>query len=278
MLNMPLLPLTPLDNSLVSILLSKGEMEVDELQRVLAAEGQPVTIQGVYKGLRRLIHNDIVVKNKQAVAISSEWAEGLLEQLENALHPLQLKSGESVAYSFRRLSSLDAQWKHVMAPLERSLPDYPVFLYNPYEIWIELPDRRASEERYFDQFAIDRRYCFCLLGKDNPHNDRFKQARQSDFLQVAVGNEAFSDREHIAIIADYIITTILPPRIARELNEIFKNPDETCLAEKVSAIFAGSTALKLKIERNGAKAKILRRKMAKDFYVPKELKEKYTLF
>lgn len=275
---MNLLPLTILDNRLVKILLTKGEQRIEEIRECLLAEGEKTTLQGVYKSVRRLLDNGIILKHHATISINNEWAENLLELLEQAMRPLKLASGESQSYSFKLLSSLDAQWKHIMAPLEKSFADYPVFLYNPYDIWHELPDRRDSEIAYYRQFAKDKRYCFCLLGKQNIHNSAFKQSFQDDFLQISVGNELFSDRDHIAVISDYVITTKLPPALVKAINAIYESCAQEFLPEKISALFSKSTAIKLKIERNRKKASLIRQKIAKDFYLPKELKEKYQLF
>jgi DNA-binding Lrp family transcriptional regulator len=269
---------TKLDNLIVKNLLENGAQEITDLHTALNSQGQTVTIQGVYKRIRQLISDGVVLKNKKTVAINSEWAENLQNLLDNVLHTPGLKTGESIIYSFKRLSPLDAYWKHVMAPLEISFAGYPIFLYNPYEIWIDLSDRKNSEVNYFQAFAKEQRYCFCSLGKQNYRNQAFKKEYQSKYLQVSVGDENFSDRDYIAVIADYIITTKLTPALAKSINFIYASDNKNSLSEKVEALFSGSTAIKLKIERNENKAKRFRKKISKDFYIPKEVSEKYNLF
>jgi DNA-binding Lrp family transcriptional regulator len=267
-----------LDDIIVKSLLENGEQEITDLYNSLNSQGQTTTIQGVYKRIRQLIVAGVILKTKKTVTINSEWAENLQNLLENVLRTPGLKTGESIVYSFKKLGPLDAYWKHIMAPLEKSFFGYPIFLYNPYEIWIELSDRKDSERDYFQAFTKERRHCFCSLGKQNYRNQDFKKEYQDDYLQVSVGNEVFSDRDYVAVIADYIITTKLTPALAKSINLIYSSDNTNEVSEKINNLFANSTAIKLKVERNENKAKKLRKKISKDFYIPKKISEKFDLF
>ena len=46
----------------------------------------------------------------------------------------------------------------------------------------------------------------------------------------------------------------------------------------MNSLVSKTTSIKIKIEKNSSKAKKLRKQIAKDFYIPKELKDKYPLF
>lgn len=275
---MQLLPHTELDDLIIKDLLINGEQEVDEILKEITNNGHSVTLQAIYKRIRILLQNGIILKNKQSVVINNEWKEGLLNLLDANSHVPKLKTGESAIYSFKELSSLDAYWKHIMTPLEKNAGNYPVFLFNPYEIWIELSDRQESEINYLKKFTEDQRYCFFLLGKKNNCDQKFKKLYQSNYLQIALGAKGFSERDYIAVIADYVITTKMSPAIIKTINNIYSSSTPEDLSKKIETIFAKSAAIKLKIERNENKAKKLRKKISKDFYVPKELKEKFDLF
>jgi hypothetical protein len=269
---------TKLDNLIVKNLLENGAQEIIDLHDTINSQGQTVTIQGIYKRIRQLMRDGVVLKNNKIVAINNEWAENLHGLLENVLNAPTIKTGESITYSFKRLGPLDAYWKHIMAPLEKSFSGYPVFLYNPSEIWIDLPDRKESEINYYKAFSTEKRHCFCSLGKKNFRNQDFKKNYHGDFLQISVGDEISSDRDYIAVIADYIITTKLTPAIAKAIDQIYLSSDPNELAKKLEELFSKSTAFKLKIERSENKAKKFRKKISKSFYVPKEMIIKFDLF
>lgn len=275
---MQLLPHTELDDLIIKNLLINGEQEADEILKELTSGGHNVTLQAIYKRLRNLLKADIILKNKKSITINNEWKNNLINLLESNTNIPKLKTGESIIYSFKELSSIDAYWKHTMTPIEKYFFNQPVFLYNPYELWIELPDRRQSEIDYIKKFTIDKRYCFFLLGKENTQHKDFKQLYQSDYMRISLKAKGFSDRDFIAVVADYIVTTKLSPAIVKTIENIYTSTKPEDLSKKIEKIFAKSAAIKLKIERNENKAKKLRKKISKDFYVPKELKEKFDLF
>jgi len=275
---MRILPYTPLDEVIVHNLLSKGDLEVEDIYRELKSENHNVTIQAIYKRLRHLLQSGIIIKNKKQVSISNEWRENLLDLLETTSKVPNLKPGESAAYSFKGLSSLDAYWKHVMAPLERSIPDYPIFFYNPYEIWIQLSDRKESEKQYLHKFSEEKRYAFYLLGKHNQLNEEFKKQYQSEYLQISISPTTFNDRDYITLIADYIITTKLSPKLSKALEAIYSSGKPSDISANINSLFTKPGAIQLKIERNQNKAMRLRRKISKDFYIPKEAKERHNIF
>lgn len=275
---MQLLPHTELDDLIIKNLLINGEQEADEILKELTSGGHNVTLQAIYKRLRNLLKADIILKNKKSITINNEWKKDFINLLESNTNIPKLKTGESIIYSFKELSSIDAYWKHTMTPIEKHFANQPVFLYNPYELWIELPERRQSEIDYIKKFTIDKRYCFFLLGKENTQHKDFKQLYQSDYMRISLKAKGFSDRDYIAVVADYIVTTKLSPAIVKTIENIYTSTKPEDLSKKIEKIFAKSAAIKLKIERNENKAKKLRKKISKDFYVPKELKEKFDLF
>lgn len=275
---MQLLPHTPLDDLILNMLLLNGEQEVEGIFNQLKSSNHKVTLQAIYKRLRNLAEANIILKNKKSITINNEWKENYINLLEGSLNIPKLKTGESIIYSFKKLSSLDIYWKHIMAPLEKHFPDYPIFFYNPQEIWIQLSDRKQNEIDYLHKFTEEKRHCFFLLGKQSSLNEDFKKLYQTKYLQISLGAEGLVERDYPAVIADYIVTTKLSSTLVKTINNIFNTSKPEELTKKIDKIFAKSAAIKLKIERNANKAKKLRKKISKDFYIPKELKEKFDLF
>ena len=275
---MKLLSHTYLDDLIVKSLLLNGEQEVSDVYKDLVAQGQKITIQALYKRLRILLRDQIILKNKKSIVINNEWSGNMLELLSGNTGLPILKPGETATYSFKELASLDAYWKHVMTPIEKAHPNFPIFFFNHYEIWIQLTGRRDNEIEYLKKISQDKHYCFFLLGKDNQYNQGFKKKYQTEYLQISVGAEGFVSTDYPTVIADYIITTKLSLRVARTIDEIYLLPNEKDVSERINKIFSKSAAIKLKIERNENKAKKFRKKIARDFYIPKEIREKYNFF
>lgn len=273
---MKLLFHTPLDEIIVKVLLEHKELSVEGLHRLLSTKEVVVSIQAIYKRIRILIQDGIIIKSKKRVAVSSEWSQGILQLLNDDSSLPVLNIGESAVYTFRSLSSLDAYWKHLAITLEKNLSDEPVFFYNPHEIWVHLEDRQESENKYLSNFEKNKRYGFLLIGGATSLDRDFKQKYHNAYLQVANRKiNSFPENDYLTIISDYIITTKLTTSLTKYIEDIFQNLTN---ADKLKKAFTGKQNIKLKIEKNLPKAKMLRKKLVKDFYLPKEIKNKNNLF
>ncbi len=131
-----------------------------------------ISIQAVYKSLRKLIADAIIVESGKQLEISREWlariqqlnAFNLSSSLSANVGIPKLANGESVIFSYKNLSHLDAYWKHLMQGFEISFPDFPVFLYSPYHIWYHINERTESEASYFQSFDNHKRHGFFVIG------------------------------------------------------------------------------------------------------------------
>ncbi|PIP87389.1 hypothetical protein COW81_00375 [Candidatus Campbellbacteria bacterium CG22_combo_CG10-13_8_21_14_all_36_13] len=82
-----------------------------------------------------------------------------------------------------------------------------------------------------------------------------------------------------ARIGDFVVTTRITDDLAEKIDRLYKNVSEEDLAiKKLQEIFKNPGPLSVKLENNPKKARALRKKLSKNFYIPKELIEKYDLF
>lgn len=132
--------------------LEKGPMsKADLLTHV--CKRKDVTIQGVYKEIRKLLSNGTILLHKKALSLNllyiskqyDHWSS-VLNNYEGGLslknHFLDLKEGESLTYRFKTLNDLDAYWVHATIILDKHMqvvaPSYSViphdwFLYGRKE-------------------------------------------------------------------------------------------------------------------------------------------------
>lgn len=112
-------------------LLEKGSISKPDLLECVRKKNR-VTIQGVYKELRRMIADGTVLSHKQALSLNllyiskqyDRWSS-VLNNYEGGLslknHFLDLQEGESLTYRFRTLNDLDAYWVHASLVLDKHL-------------------------------------------------------------------------------------------------------------------------------------------------------------
>ena len=261
-------------------LLSKGKTTPLELHEAIVSDGESVTVQAVYKALRYLIKDSVVVKSGRYVEISQEWVNTLSSTFNTQTTLPQLADGEAAVYNYKSLVNLDAYWKHLMSALDDKMGDYPVFLYSPYHIWYHISERTQSEADYFTSFITKKRYGFLTIGNDTALDREFKKTTQSEYLQIDTWDKSlWKETDNLTIINDYVINTVLSKKLVTAIKDYYSSslaPEQATV--KLNAVLSSPSQSKIKIERNAKKARVLRKKLFKNFYLPKEVKEKYNLF
>jgi DNA-binding PadR family transcriptional regulator len=268
-----------LEDRLIRLLLEK-EQSVKSLNKALVAEGVSVTVQALYKLLRSLVSDEVVIKRANVYALSEEWKERVVERFEQTHNRFELAEGEAITFDLASLVHLDQQWKNIVLPLHNAHPKIPVFFYNPHEIWIHLNEsRKQSEYAYYASFTQNKTNAFALFGGATLHDNAMKKELQNEFLQVAVGVEAFAKTDYPTIFGDYIITTRISKRLSEEIEKAYGESATTAeLESRLQKIGIEKKKVKLIIERDRDKAKKLRKKLSKEFFVSQELIKEFELY
>lgn len=268
-----------LEDRLIRLLLDK-EQSVKSLNKALVVEGVSATVQALYKLLRSLVADEVVIKRANMYALSEEWKERVVDRFEQTHNRFELAEGESITFDLASLVHLDQQWKNIVLPLHNAHPKIPVFFYNPHEIWIHLNEsRKQSEYAYYQSFAQNKTHAFALFGGATLHDSAIKKELQNEFLQVAVGVEVFSQTDYPTIFGDYIITTRISRRLSEEIEKAYRESVTTTELEiRLQKIGIEKKKVKLIIERDREKAKKLRKKLSKEFFVPQELIKEFELY
>lgn len=255
------------------------EQTAKGLLKLLKNESDHYTIQALYVVLRGLSNVEVVVKRGTFYFLNEEWRSKVASQLGKR-ETTELSEGESVTYVLSSLIHHDLQWKNIVLPLHEAHPVDPIFFYSYHYIWIYLSEsRKQSELDYYRSFIENKSYSFSLVGSNNQYDIEVKKNLQNDFVQWAVGTEHFSKTDYITVFGDYIIITRLSKRLADEIEACYKKSANTqSLEEKLQKIGIEKKKVRLIVERNQDKAKKLRKKLSKEFFVSRQLVEEFKLY
>lgn len=261
-------------------LVSPAPLFPRELHTKIEAEGAKVSLQAVYKAVRILLQSGVLVKSKHKVGVSNEWCNQVLSALNSHAQTLTLSEGEHVTYEFNSLSNLDAYWKHVIGPLQETHADMPVFIYNPFEFWYHVESRKKSESLYFHGFTDRKQYAFYVIGNTSKLDTEFKKLYQNDYLQIDCWQKtSFPSTYCYIVVADYVILTKLPEKLMSAIASIYtKNTESKIVEQELTKLLSGKYRAQVKIFRNQKKAKMIRKKLFKNFYLPPEVRLKHDLF
>jgi len=254
-------------------------LDVSQIQDYLASRKIPASVQGIYKTLRELVSEDIVVKQKKNYLISNVW-RNKLSNIVSQRPPFKLSEGEQTIYQFNKIDHLDMFWKHTMEDIQNEMLGHPVFHANPHNFWYFVPGREQSEEEYYQNFAKSETYVFSIIGGITIFDKQLKQDYSHNFQQFHFEKDyPFNRRDHLSVIGPYIITTRVSVTLARVTDRLY----ETCftekeLQEKLGPEFKKHGSVIMTVEHNEDKAKKLRKKMSADFHIPREVRDTFDLF
>jgi hypothetical protein len=254
-------------------------MDVSQIQSYLSHKKTHATAQGIYKTLRELINEDVVVKQKKTYFISNVWREKL-GKIVSQRPPFKLSENEKTVYHFNKLENLDMFWKHTIADIQNEFETFPVFHANPHNFWYLVPGRKKSEEEYRNTFSEVAKFAFTIIGGTTQFDKGQKQKYGQGHEQFHFEKKyPFNRRDHLSVIGPYIITTRVSVSLARTTDRLY----ETCftekeLQEKLESEFKKHGSVTMTVEHNEVTAKQLRKKMSSDFHIPKELREKFDLY
>lgn len=265
-------------NDVVVELLFNGKKTAKLIQHELAKLGYDYTLQALYIILKDLIHGEILLKNGFFYSINEEWKNKIIEKINH--QDVDIGDGEKTIFLLNSLRQHDIQWKNIVLPLHSKYTKDPIFFYNYHYIWIHLGgSRETSELDYYQSFLKQKRYAFSLVGSHSSLEVETKKMIENDYVRIFIDDAPIKSTGYVAIINDYIITSYLSKKVIQDIENCYKKSKTIIeLRNYIQKIDIETKKIKLVIERNKDKAKKLRKRMAKDFYIPREIWEKFDLF
>jgi hypothetical protein len=253
-------------------LLAKGAVDSTELQKVVE-EKKKVTKQGFYKALRELIAEEVVVKNKQLVALSNLWVNKLQsfvtqvdEQYTQSSDFIALQEGESIMYHFKTLESLDLFWMHQFFLIAKQFPDEPTLFYNSHEFWSLF--RNTEQVLLYSWIRDHKRKTYFIVGGDSPLDKETTKHIYSYGIDIYYEtNTGLKKNYYFTVIGEYVIATILDMNTTNAIDALYKKYSVWTedIQKELLQILGRLKRSKVVIERNKKKAEQFRKKLMKYF-------------
>lgn len=252
-----------------------GESTAKQLHQKIIEEST-VSLQAIYNALGKLIEAEVVTKAGKRVSISKEWLQKFNRSISTGSTLPPLKEGESITYSFHSFSRQDVFWKHLVLSAQEVNPNFPIFFYDPHEMFVYL--RPDSQKEYLFNFEKSKRHAFMTIGGKTKLDHVYLSQWTSQYFQIDL-NPSFSDKRnvHLSIIGDYLVETIISLDAAEEVDKLYlSTTDELELATGLTKLFNKKTLIKVRLSKKGARARKLRYKLSKRFFIPREVQERLS--
>ena len=233
--------------------------------------------QSVYAALKILMKEEIVVKTGINYFVSKLWKEKVLDALmsssDGEKDPIfDLKDGDFINYKFPSLLVCDKYWAHLFKILTEQLPSGEnIFVWNPHE-WFVI-GRSKEEQQVFEKLKKENVTAFYSINGKTNLDKEFKRKFSSTHLRINIGNNSFhKNNYYVNVFGDYIIEVIIDGELAEKIEDFYIKYQELSFAriQIFENLVSQRFTIKMKLSRKKNKAEKIRRKLSKDFYIPKQ--------
>lgn len=264
-------------------LLMKGPHKTSDLVSTLQINTK-TTIQGIYKSIRALREDGIVLMQKKEAVLNQAW----LRQLEKFViltehayktptgdsgHFLQMQDGDRITYTFKDPLQVDTFWNHVLYVLFDAFPQNHKWYAYASHCWFLLA--RRKEELHLKNHMNERNILYLFtVGHKTP----LDKVISKDFDGIKskynmLDKPLFSQKpNHLGMVlnvfGDYIIEAQYDRNTTNKIEEFYRDhttfgPDAKLALEQ---IVSSPSHIKFRIIRSKAKANKLAKILGKNFY------------
>lgn len=277
--------------SLILEILSKGPREGVDLIKQIQSVRKGTTKQGVYKALRALIKDRVVVKHRKNLMLNQIWLNKMnnfVEQTDKNYLTGQkardntdtldfMKEGDKISYIFKSYDALDRFHSHIFSLIiKKTDPQSPLYAYNPHEWFILKTNLKENEDYLFDWLRERDKQLYFTIGHENILDKKFRKDYSSEEFEIAIDvNTNYPENLYINVIGNYVIEMKNDKQFAEKLHMIYENSENQDEAsEKIKSLLKTKHKIKMVLSYNSQKAKKIKAKLRKNFLIPKELKNK----
>ena len=269
-----------IDDLIVEILSKRPNITGPELLISIQQYRQSTTKQAMYYALGYLLDAEVVVKIGIGYSVSHIWKlkiqNNIIKDSSDLQSVLGLNEGESISLKFPSLITADFYWAHLFAELTDWIPENsPIFTWNPHEWWII--GREEVEKEVLNNFTVkNKKACFSISGNEALDKD-FRKVYTSANLSINTGAKApFPDHIYLNIFKDILMEVFLSRELTREINKFYESHQVTLKQltpeeqGEFIKIVSKKYPVRIKVSKNTRKTSEIKKKLAKDFIIPKE--------
>lgn len=266
---------TKIEDFLVNLLSLKANLSVNDILLEINKVGLDFSQRGVYKELKKLEKDGIILKTKKFYNLDLSWIIESAAFIERAYttysNPNYLKktlslTEKKVIHNFSDLLRMDHYWVQILIAMHKMMPDERLYLWCPYQ-WFNLIHNYNISNFYSASQRIGApRYH--IMGGDNflnrraleslPQNGRYSFDKNTFSKEMGV---------YYSLIGDYILKVNIDSETTQKISEAFLNikSEKDLKNYNLNQIFSRKVKAKIVVEKNVSKAKSLRNKFSVHF-------------
>ncbi len=269
---------TELENSIIIALSGGGYLSADEVLSTVNDKGKAITLQGLYRVLKKLQDEKVITKERRTYSLRLPWIIELTqfaEQLETTYlhsnHLTQLLPTSSIqkrVWRFNNLMKMVEAWMQIVVAMGKVSENKTALTYAPH-LWfalIHLPEWLQFKKALGS--LVKKQY---TLIHGTQYVDKYLNAltKHPDEIVYLTKDEYFEDDLTLyrTIIDDTIITVRLDPVTAHKINTLFEQikSEDTMYLLDIFQTFTGKVRVTLMIKKDPIIANRYRKKFERLF-------------
>lgn len=257
---------------IIEVLSHKPLLTVEELYACInkSREERKYSIKAIYKELRKLREDGVVVRVQRKHALHLPWIletiafANTLERnyVTNSVLPDLVPYEKRYTWHFQNLLQMNDFWSHLLLALIQQSKGKILLGWNPHP-WFHLV-QTEHEQQYIHALGLAKSKLYLVVGGNSFLDCWTKRFWDGNTVEYAFDVGLFmKDRTtYINVIDDYVLTVKLDQRVACDIDRIYQEThsmDEVDLASVIS-IFRNPTKAVIRLERCPKKARNIKAK------------------
>ncbi len=271
---------TKLEKFIIRFLSKQGFLSVEDLHKKLNKFGIDVSIQGIYRVLRKLQSEGVIIKENQKISLRISWIFELKRHVENMestyLNAVYLESfipkndrGKYV-WQFTKFLKLANFWDQLLIAVATISKGKISCHYSPYP-WFNIADPAHTTIFNKTYASVIKKEYIIFGGRTFLHKYEPGDLVSLDYEDkyYAIPEEYIEKdrRIYIDVIGDYVLTIKVDAKTTERLENLYKNltSEKDILNNSLVEFFDKKISTKVTVEKNGKKAKKYRTRFEKIF-------------
>lgn len=267
-----------LENSVILTLSECGNLSAEEMLSTMSEKGRTISLQGLYRVLKKLQLEKVIVKEKHLYSLRLPWIielTQLVDQLEQVYlrsdHLTQLLPTNTIQkriWRFNNLMKLVEAWMQIVIAMSKASEEKVILTAAPH-LWfalVHLPEW-TQFKKVLSTF-MQRQYTLI-------HGTEFVDKYLNALTKLPEEEVFMNDAEYIeddltlyrTIIDDTILTVRLDPVTAKKIATLFQQikSEETMYLLDIFQTFTSKVRVTIMIKKDPAAARRYRKKFERLF-------------
>ena len=255
-----------LDERIVQLLARHGYCSAKELQAYLGGQRRGYSLPGVYKVLRRMTDDGVILRVGDKFGLSFEWITHVNDfttrlndtyyRTDSLANLVDSQHKAKMSWTFTNLLRLKIFWSQLVVALLKRAPSPVLLSWNPHP-WFYLV-QAEHERKVLDELRRARARMFKIVAGKTPFDFRPETVWKNAPVTYSIGKNPFGweQRRYFSIVGSALIQVRLRPSTVERIEDLFQTSKKQPVihAEDTLHLFSDKHPAKLSLELHSAAA------------------------